>query len=227
MVRREDLEIMDDWNMSGMSATGSVTIAAKDVFVPEKWTYEIPKLMAPGGHGGTIHAEEVHQYPFTALMMAPISLTIGALDGAVEIAKERLLTGKRIGVPLIDSPLSRIRWAHAYEAAKLMRLLRDAATEEVLERVRNKTPPTLEGEAAMQLHLNTIVHGVKDALRQLVDGNGSSGYRTGDQILRSSLDVGAIATHSLGADYDSLMDRHARWLLGMGLGPNDPVARMT
>jgi 3-hydroxy-9,10-secoandrosta-1,3,5(10)-triene-9,17-dione monooxygenase len=209
LLRREDLEVMDDWYMSGMSATGSVTIAAKNAFVPENCTYDIPKLMAP------------------ALMMAPISLTIGGLAAAVEITKERIKTGKRIGVPLIDRPLVRIRWANAQESLRMLRLLRDSATEEVLDRVKAKIPPSLEGEAAMQIHLVTIVHGVKEALRQLVDGNGSSGYRTGDPILRAALDVGAIATHALGADYDTTMDRHARWLLGMGLGPDDPVARMT
>jgi alkylation response protein AidB-like acyl-CoA dehydrogenase len=227
LIPREDLELIDDWYMQSMSATGSITIAAKNVFVRDGWTYDVPKLMAPVGHHGNIHPEEAHQYPFTALMMAPISLTIGALDAAVELTKERLKTVKRIGAPLIDRPLARIRWAHGYEALRMMRMLRDAATDEVLQQVRSKSPPTLEGQAAMQIHLVTIVHGVKEALRKLVDGNGSSGYRTGDQVLRAMGDVGVIATHALGADYDTTMDRHARWLLGLGLSPEDPVARMT
>ncbi len=35
-----------------------------------------------------------------------------------------------------------------------------------------------------------------------------------------------IATHILGYDYDVLMERNARWVLGLGLGPEDATIRL-
>ena len=108
-----------------------------------------------------------------------------------------------------------------------MRLVRDAATEDVLKIARHGTPQTLEEEARAGLHGATILHTVRDTLRNLVDGNGSSGYRSDNQLRRMSSDIAMLSTHAVHGEYDVMMDRHARWLLGMGLASGDPGARMT
>ena len=40
-------------------------------------------------------------------------------------------------------------------------------------------------------------------------------------------DVSTLATHAHGPDYDVVMDRHARGLLGLGAEPGDPGTRLT
>lgn len=227
IVPRKELEASDDWDMASMSATGSVTVAAKDVFVAEGWGQEISKLMTATEHQGTVHAEEVHRYPFSAMVMAAPSLALGALDMAVEISRERLLSSRRLGFPCIERPAARIRWINAYEASRVLRLLRDGTTEEVIQRVRSGKPQTIEDEARTQLHLVTFIQGVKDAMRLLVDGNGTSGYRSDDPVRRSSSDIAMLATHALGMDYDTVIDRHARWILGRGIEPGDPQVRIS
>jgi 3-hydroxy-9,10-secoandrosta-1,3,5(10)-triene-9,17-dione monooxygenase len=42
-----------------------------------------------------------------------------------------------------------------------------------------------------------------------------------------SADIAMLSTHAVHGEYDVMMDRYARWLLGMGLAPGDPGARMT
>jgi 3-hydroxy-9,10-secoandrosta-1,3,5(10)-triene-9,17-dione monooxygenase len=34
-----------------------------------------------------------------------------------------------------------------------------------------------------------------------------------------------ITTHALGGDYDIVMDRHPRWMLGLGMEAGDPATR--
>ena len=77
----------------------------------------------------------------------------------------------------------------------------------------------------MGLHGVSAMQGIKDAARLLVDGFGTSGYRADDPIRRISSDVAMISTHLLGGDYDIVMDRHARWVLGLGMDPGDPATR--
>lgn len=225
IVVRKDLEIIDDWDMASMVATGSVTIATKNTFVPDGWGIEIKRLMSATGHAGTFHAEEVYRQSFSVLAMGTASLCLGALDAAVELGRERLRTSKPFGIPRIDRVPSRIRWARVYEAARVARLVRDTVTEGSIQRARSGRPMSLEDEANMGLHGVFLMQTIKDAARLLVDGLGTSGYRADDPIRRMSSDVAMISTHLLGGDYDIVMDRHARWALGLGMDPGDPMTR--
>lgn len=228
IVPREQLEIVDDWDVAAMAATGSVTIEAKDAVVPESWAMPFGKMMSATDHDGTFHQEEVMRLPFSVLKFAMSSLFVGALDAAVEMARERLNTASGVNSPArIERPLARVRWVNAYQSARIMHLVCDAATEEAIQIARRGTPQTLEEEASGGLHGATILRTVRDTLRDLVDGNGSSGYRSDNHLRRMSADVAMLSTHAVHGEYDVMMDRYARWLLGMGVAPGDPGARMT
>lgn len=226
IMPRADVELVDDWYMAAMSATGSVTITATDVFVRDGWHWDIQKLMTGTDHPGAFHEELAFRLPFSTMTMVSPSLSIGALDRAVELAREKLPRSFPLGFPRIKRAASRIRWVEAYQRARVMRLIRDGATSEAIRLALSGTPATLNDEARSQLHLVTYSHGIKDAMRLLVDGLGTSGYRTDDPIYRMSQDVAVLATHALGTDYDVVMDRHARWLLGEGDEPGDPQTRI-
>jgi alkylation response protein AidB-like acyl-CoA dehydrogenase len=228
IMRRSDVELIDDWHMEAMSATGSVTIAADAVFVADGWHCDINRLVSAEDYPGAgLHDELVYRLPFTALLMVSLSPCLGGLDHAVELAREKLPRSMPLGIPRIERPAARIRWAEAYEKARVLRLVRNGATDEAIRAALAGETPTPESEARAQLHLVYFVHGIKDALRQLIDGLGSSTYRTNDPIFRITQDVSVLATHAQGPDYDVVMDRHARGLLGLGPEPGDPRTKLT
>jgi len=228
IMPRGDVEYVDDWHMEGMSATGSITIAAQNVFVADGWHCDINELTSADNYPAAgLHDDYVYRLPFTALLMVSLSPCLGALDRAVELSRERLATSRPLGFPRIKRAPARVRWAEVYEKARLMRLLRDAATDEILAGVRAGEGASPLREARAQLHLVHFVHGTKSALRHLMDGMGSSGYRSDDPIFRMTQDVSILATHAHGPDYDVVMDRHARSLLGLGAEPGDPGTRLT
>lgn len=228
IVPQDQLELIDDWDVAAMAATGSVTIVARDVTVPDTWALPFAKMMSATDHEGTFHDEEVMCFPFSVITTAISSLYVGALDAAVEICRERMTAASGVNsAPRIERPMARMRWVNALQTARVMHLVRDAATEEALCVARRGVPQTLEEEALNGLHGVTILRTVRDSLRELVDGNGSSGYRSDNILRRMSQDIAMISTHAVHGEYDVMMDRHARWLLGMGLAPGDPGARMT
>jgi len=228
ILPREQLEIFDDWDVAAMAATGSVTIEAKGAVVPETWAMPFGKMMSATDHEGVFHEEDVMRLPFSVLTFAISSLYVGALDAAVDMARERLHTASGVNSPpRIERPLARVRWVNAYQTARIMHLLRDTATEKAIEIARRGTPQSLEEEANGGLHGATILRTVRDTLRELVDGNGSSGYRSDNHLRRMSADIAMTSTHAVHGEYDVMMDRYARWLLGMGFAPGDPGARMT
>jgi len=156
------------------------------------------------------------------------SLYVGALDAAVEMMRERMETSSgQNSPPRKERSLMRVRWVNAYQTARIMHLVRDAATEEAIQIARQGRPQTLEEESRAQLHILTLRHTVRDTLRDLVDGNGTSGYRSDNHLRRMSADIAMVSTHAIHGEYDVMMDRYARWLLGMGFAPGDPGYRMT
>ena len=86
---------------------------------------------------------------------------------------------------------------------------------------------TLEEESRAQLHILHLRHTARDVIQDLVNGNGSSGYRSDNHLRRMAADLAMVSTHAIHGEYDVMMDRNARWLLGMGLSPGDPGVRMT
>jgi 3-hydroxy-9,10-secoandrosta-1,3,5(10)-triene-9,17-dione monooxygenase len=228
IVARDDLDLSDDWDVASMVATGSVTIAADGVFVPEARGLPFGVLMSATDHPGAVHEEEVYRFPFSALTLATVSLYVGALDAAVGLAREGLQKSSGPASPArIERAALRTGWAHAYEAARVVRLVRDATAREAIAVARRGTPPTMEEEAHEQLHIQFIRQTVKRTLRDLVDVNGSSGYRSDNVLRRMASDIAMLSTHALNGEYDIAMDRHARWLLGLGWAPGDPGERLT
>jgi alkylation response protein AidB-like acyl-CoA dehydrogenase len=228
IVPAEQLEILDDWDVAAMAATGSVSIVATDAVVPDSWALSFQKMMSATDHDGVFHEESVMRLPFSALTYGTASLYVGALDAAVEMMRERMETSSgQNSPPRKERSIMRVRWVNAYETARIMHLVRDAATEEALQVARLGRPQTLEEEARAQLHILHLRHTVRDTLRDLVDGNGTSGYKSDNHLRRMSADVAMVSTHAIHGEYDVMMDRYARWLLGMGFAPGDPGHRMT
>lgn len=228
LVPREQLQIIEDWDMTAMAATGSVTIEATDALVPANRAMPFAKMMSADDHDGTFHDEEVMRLPFSVLTFATASLYVGALDAGVEMAKDRMDSASgTVSPPRKERSIARVTWVNAYQTARILHLVRDAATQNALDIYRQGRPQTLEEEARAQLHILTLRHSARDALRSLVDGNGTSGYRADNHLRRMASDIAMVSTHAVHGEYDVMMDRYARWLLGMGVAPGDPGARMT
>jgi alkylation response protein AidB-like acyl-CoA dehydrogenase len=228
IVPAHQLEILDDWDVAAMAATGSVSIVATGAVVPEDCAMPFQKMMSATDHDGMFHEETAMRLPFSALTYGTASLYVGALDAAVEIMRERMETSSgQNSPPRKDRSIMRVRWVNAYETARILHLVRDAATEEALQVARQGRAQTLEEEARAQLHILYLRHAARDAIRDLVDGNGTSGYRADNHLRRMSADIAMVSTHAVHGEYDVMMDRYARWLLGMGFAPGDPGHRMT
>ena len=98
LVPRSDYEIVDDWNVIGLKATGSKTIRIERAFVPEHRTHRFGdgfKQQSPG------HAENdaaLYRLPFGQIFVrsvstAAIGMVQGALDAFVAVQAKRTARG--------------------------------------------------------------------------------------------------------------------------------------
>jgi alkylation response protein AidB-like acyl-CoA dehydrogenase len=91
LIPREDFEIIDDWYTVGLKGTGSKTIVANDVFIPEGRTLPNTALEDGQAPGRQINPHPMYgaisSANFTAAMAAP---AVGAARGFLQAFQERL-----------------------------------------------------------------------------------------------------------------------------------------
>jgi len=216
LLPREAVQVIDDWDMGAMRATGSLTATVENLFVAESWALPIETIVSAKAGEAAIHPESVYRYSFGALGASIASACLGGLGTAINIARDRLFTSKPYGIARSDREPSRIRWAHAYQFSRAARAVRDATIREMIrvEEAGAAKPPA-DAEAAFGLDNIFITQGAMEAARSLLDGGGTSGYAANNPVRRISGDLAMIATHILSNDYDVLMERHARRILGV------------
>lgn len=114
VLRPEQVEIVQDWDVTGMRASGSFDVVVKDVEVPREWTFI--------RGGASLIDEPLHRYPaigFQAQVFAAVAL--GVAEGALDFVRE---AGERTGIT--GAPPLASRAYYRAEYAKAMARLRSA-----------------------------------------------------------------------------------------------------
>jgi len=150
------------------------------------------------------------------------SVALGSAEGALELAHDRLKTTAPWGVPRIDRVTSRVRWANASQDIRCARLLYQEMLRRAIEKGEAGAEWTLEEQGQLDLDLATTTHLCKNAVASLLDGCGSSSFQLADPLQRYQRDMTVLASH-LGNDWDVVVDRGARLILGLGRLPTDPL----
>jgi hypothetical protein len=117
---------------------------------------------------------------------------------------------------------SRVRWVDASQDVRCARLLYQDMLARTVSKGDAREEWTLGEQGQLDLDLAKVTHLCKDAIASLLAGCGSSALQLDDPLQRCWRDTGILATH-LGNDWDVVVDRGARYVLGLGRLPNDPL----
>jgi len=222
LVPRGDVTVNDDWFMSGLCASGSVSVSGRDLFVPEHRSLATRDFHSTVGHPGARHDDPIMRYPAVNTLAVMMSgFAVGAAERCVELLRERLHEHRVYGTVRLDFESARARWA---EARHLTRVAR-GIFEDLIARVERKGDAiegwteTDDGEFAYDRIV--VARTALEVARLVADGAGSSAFELGNPIQRYLRDVQVMANH-VGTDWDSNIDRSARLQLGLGFAPSDP-----
>lgn len=100
LAPRRDVVLHDNWQVSGLCATGSVDFELRDVFVADRFTFRFqPEPTQPG----TLYRLPTRSIFTFTVATVPLGIARGAIDDFVKLAS----TGKRSGdsVPLAEREL--------------------------------------------------------------------------------------------------------------------------
>jgi len=203
LLHRSQYEIVDDWQVLGMRATASMTVVAKDVFVPDYkalCTYDIR-----GGDafpGARLNTNPLYRVPLAALGSHGIGATaVGNAQAALEQTIERVQARSTsyTGANMRDFQLVQLRVAAAgarIDAARLV--LRNDCLEATGIANRNviADPPTKLRFKRNLAYAAQLCTEAVDTLHTLAGANGIYERYPLERIFRDAHAIGGHIMHN-------------------------------
>ena len=208
--------VRDTWHTIGMRGTGSNTIVAADVFVPETHAVRIGDLLDGNGPGGAVHEPSIYRAPLVSY--SPLTFVVpmlGAAQGA--LAAFETWATPRMARPhaRVSNTLTQVRMGRAaadIDAAELL-LRRGMALAEQPER------PTVALRARSMRDWARASELIVGAVDELVALSGTAGFSESNHLQRAWHDISFAARHvTLNAD-----GNYAYWSSTRLGVPRDPA----
>ena len=220
MVPVAEVEVLDDWHISGMCGTGSSTVVVRGVRVPEHRTLPAATLMqgVPAADGEGLG--QVSLVPVLSLVAAAPSL--GAAEAVVGLHQQRLgerILAYSIGDKAADQPAAQVRFGTARAELAAARARFDTAVAEVEAVAATGPLPPLQ-RADARLAAAATVRASRSVIATVAEGAGATPYRSGHPLQRFQRDVEVLKGHAV-FDWDRAAELAGRVALGQPLRPTD------
>ena len=212
------VEIKNDWDVIGLRGTGSNSVVATDVVIPEHRFLSLVQAIGGRNPGAVEHEGRLYDsavVPVLALGIVPAAL--GIAEGALEAFKQRL-PGKVVSYTMkevqLQMPATHMQVALAASKIDAARLLMHRTAEDITRAAESGEPMKLEARARCRMD---CAHGVRlclEATEILFLASGGSGLAVGSPIQRASRDLHAINLHGL-LCMETNTEMYGRVLLGL------------
>ena len=199
LVKSRELKRLDDWHASGMSATGSSTIIAENLFVPAHRVQALPDMIVakyPSRHNA---ANPYFDYPLAAVLSVNAAGTpVGIARGAFELFEERL-PGRGITYTFytnkVEAPVTHLQVGEASlvidSADAHMRLACAELDDHLGETL------TTRGRVKARAHVSAATGLARDAVDILFYASGASAIQSNVPIQRFQRDIQALSNHAI------------------------------
>jgi 3-hydroxy-9,10-secoandrosta-1,3,5(10)-triene-9,17-dione monooxygenase len=224
LLHRSEYELLDDWQVLGMRGTGSQSVRAKDVFVPEHRALDT--TLCRGGAefpGARVNSNPLYQLPLAVLgahciVATAVGNAYGALEQTCEHVKAR--TTAYTGASMRDFQAVQLRVGGAGARIEAARLLCNRGVELGMKWAAAGYLPTVEERLAIKRDAAYAVTLSTEAVDLLHGMAGANGIYDSYPIQRIFRDA-----HALGAHYQLTFDVHgSAWgLAALGGGVKNAV----
>jgi alkylation response protein AidB-like acyl-CoA dehydrogenase len=218
VVPYAELEIHDDWFVSGLRGTGSCSVSAADVFVPDHRVLPMPEATA-----GIYRSERNAGVPLYRAPLAPVIVAnsagtpLGLGQAAMEAFRERL-PGRAITftdyTEQREAPVTHLQVAEA--AMKLDSAAYHArrSAELIDAKALAGEPYTIEERARVRMDLGWVVELARSATVILQSASGATSIHEDVPIQRIGRDIEALSLHAI-LNPTTNLELYGRVLLGL------------
>lgn len=216
-----ELTTRDTWHVAGMRGTGSNTILAEEVFVPDHRIMRFADL-ADGRYATTNTDDALYRSAFMPvatiiLSASQIGMAQAALDMTLAALPSRTVKYSTY-VYAIDAPTIQIAVAEAASNIDAARLLSDRACTDIDIAATAGSYPSTLARARVRMDTAHTVLLCREAINKLLTVNGASSFGTTNHLQRIWRDSEVASRHSF-AQTEIAKEIYGRTLLGI----DDPV----
>jgi alkylation response protein AidB-like acyl-CoA dehydrogenase len=218
LLPRRDFDIVDDWHVMGMAATGSKSVEVDNAFVPDYRTLSVDA--AASGTGATTSRETGALYRLSRPSTIPFFLAaplVGAAEAALSAHIEDIAARQSRGARVAEFQTAQMHVAEAaaeIDAARLL-MMRDArAAMEAAEAGREWK---LEERARGRRDQAYVAMLCRRAVDRLFTAAGGAGIRLSNDQQRRFRDIHALSGH-ISLNWDIGGTTFGRVALGLGPG---------
>ena len=199
LLHKSQYQVIDDWQVLGMRSTGSMTVAAKDVFVPEHRALCMYATRGgPGFPGAKVNRNPAYQVPTNPLLghgigACAVGNALAALELSVDAVKQR--STNYTGAKMRDFQAVQLRIGAAgakVDAARL--ILRNDCIEAQAMVVRGEAADTLK-KLSWKRNLAFAVNLSTEAVDTLHAMAGANGIYESYPLERLFRDAHSLAGH--------------------------------
>lgn len=190
VLKPEDVEIVENWEVLGMRGTGSHDLKVKDVFVPDEWTFV---------RGGAPSVEEpICQYPsiaYAAQVLAVVNLGVAraALNEVSRAAGRASITG---APKMADRAYVRISIAKAEATLRSARAFFYEATDAAWESIMKGDGVSADQTSTLRLAAVQATRAGAEAVQAAYMLAGTSAIYDGHPLQRHLRDAMVVTQHA-------------------------------
>jgi 3-hydroxy-9,10-secoandrosta-1,3,5(10)-triene-9,17-dione monooxygenase len=222
LVPVSELTQDDTWYCAGLRASGSNTVVADNVFVPEHRSVSFSTLRDACSPGSKVNTNPIYNAPFIAVhsyaLLGPVlGVARGGYGDFVEWTRKRYLTYTQLNIA-----------QHVPVQIRVAEIAAEIDAAELLARRAFKlarpdySSMSLETRTLLRRDFVYAVRKLREALDDLVKISGSSGLMDDNSIQRCWRDAHAISSHVV-MNWDVPAENFGRMEFGLGLNPNYPM----
>jgi len=220
-VPMSELEILDDWHVTGLAATGSNTVVARDIPVPAHRMLPVGPMLA-GQFPSKANADDpFYRMPVLLLFCAwaaPVAL--GLARAAMTEFTERI-HGRGITYTFHErqheATVTHLQAAEAELRISSAELLAARLTAEIETKARDGAPYTTQERARIRAESGYLTRVCKEAVDLLASASGASSLRQEVPMQRIARDIHALCLHSF-VNPATNMEIYGRVLAGVDPG---------
>lgn len=199
IAKSADLTILDDWYATGMSATGSNTVVAENIFVPGRRAMPLPHMLEgkyPARHNA---ANPYFNYPLAPVLTVnaggtPVGIARGAMDAFVERLPGRGITYTNY-TNKAEAPVTHLQIAEASLKIDSSNAHMRMATS-LMDDAKHGSM-TMQDRVKARAHIAYSTGLAREATDILFYASGASSIQEHMAIQRFQRDIQALSNHAI------------------------------
>jgi len=188
---RAAAEVVDNWDVLGLRATGSNDIVARDVSVAEEHT--ISPFFEPAHHDGPLWRLSFFTLVGAALVGVPLGIARRAIDEFTELATTQVRAGTF--QPIAQEPAAQVTFARADAGLRSARAFVIDEANALWATACAGDTPSLEQRARFQLAAQQAMRAARQAVDATFELTGASAVRATSPLQRCFRDLHTVGQH--------------------------------